>query len=282
MDATFFEITIKAIVAGVTLFILVRYIFFLKLEGFWDFVFPSRKKDVRPVAPIAEPEPKPKPEAVSEPAAATVVQSPKVELTPLKTGQTVISESSPIASPPPKSKPDAKADGDGIVGESKTVYIDNPVSLKPTPHRSEDLEREVPEAEVEPSAEDVEDTFDDKPHEQSPEPALAPDEIYMESAVGEIDNAEFPTGATFEQMANAYEVARGMEVDDDKIEEAVDTFYAIRGNNFCDFIVAQSEKLFALGQMLEQHVENDGTLIKHLKNRRLSPEVVNFDISRYE
>lgn len=266
MDTTFFETTIKAIVAGVTLFILVRYIFFLKLEGFWDFVFPSRKKEIKPAA---EPEPTPKlkseakQDAVSEPAAATVVQPPKVE-------------------PTPKLKPEAKADGNGIVGESKTVYIDKPVSLKPTPHQSEELEREVPEAEVEPSADEVDDTLDDKPYEQSAVPTLTPDEMYMESAVGEIDNGEFPTVATFEQMANAYEVARGMEVADEKIEEAVDIFYAIRGNNFCDFIVAQSEKLFALGQMLEQHVENDGTLIKHLKDRKLSPEVVNFDISKYE
>lgn len=261
MNAHFFEITIKAIVAGITLFILVRYIFFLKLEGFWNFVFPSKKREVAPAAEI-ELNPQAKQETESESVAATVAQPHKNE---------------------PTHKPEVQAEGDGIVGESKTVYIANPVSLKPTPHKSEDLEREtLTESEVEPSADEVEDSLDDENRDNTNVSELEPDEYYMESTVGDIDNGEFPTGATTEQMANAYEVARGMEVDEQKIEQAVNTLYTIRGNNFCDFVVAQSERIFALGQILEEHVENDGTLIKHLKSRKLSPEVVNFDISRYE
>lgn len=261
MNAHFLEITIKAIVAGITIFILVRYIFFLKLEGFWNFVFPSKNRDVEPASEV-ESKPEAKQEAMSEPVATTVTKSTKIEPTP---------------------KPEVQADGDGIVGESKTVYIANPVSLKPTPHKSEDLEREtLTESEAEPSTDEVEDSLDAENNDNTNVSELEPDEYYMESTVGDIDNGEFPTGATTEQIANAYEVARGMEVDEQKIEQAVDTLYAIRGNNFCDFIVTQSEKLFSLGQILEEHVENDGTLIKHLKSRKLSPEVVNFDISKYE
>lgn len=216
MDAQFFKITVRAIVAIYVLCKLWQCMISNRGRSFREWLFP-------------------KPECQSQQSISPIIiESPKPIETTVQQPVTIV------------------ANSETIVGQSQTVYLEKPVPadpipvpVPPTPIRSEPLELEQRrEPEPDPTADEVEDTLTQSKEEPSPSEVLSPDEMSIPVSVWDdgSDN-EFSRGMTYNDLSNVADVVMGLSMDEENRQQAAEHLSQIRYSELFDFFIKQPQKL---------------------------------------
>ncbi len=164
-----------------------------------------------------------------------------------------------------------------VMGETTSVYLDDPISVDIMPVRSEELEH------IDLSDDDVADISTDEVENTliAPSENVRPDEseLYDEDQV--VPDNEFCRGMTYDQIANAVAVVSAGIAVGENASDAARMLYEVRNTDLFSFFTEQVADAERVENLIRKYVDSGETASPRNNENLSNVGQVNFDWGKY-